>query len=585
MSDLLGSQHGADLLMQRSAFLSQAYEERDEETLQDFVHWLLSRCNSALDGVPNEFVASLLRTATLLVIERGQAVYKENDKNCRAFVVLSGCLSAYTTAKTKIGLGEHRGVKAIQSSPLLVRRGIQKGNWNSLMSLYTPITASDNICSVVPFGSLSHLPRSSSEPLGLNKSNLMSSSSTTFGGRDDWQGCSKGLGLRLRKRSSRPSSPSCPVSVSCLADKHANVDKTLGSFLGHIVEGQLFGEMAFFNPKVPRDMTVLANETMVRLMVIEGSDFYMAARKFKREDLHEKTSFLETIDIFKDWDWSLKFHLAHSLEKERSSLDRYLVREGDPAAYIYFIESGQAVLEMQTEVQSSLPDLPSKKLQKSRRSTVKELARLQPKSVFGLEEMLDELKTYRRSLRACEQVTMLRIPMQRLRSAIEKYHPETLGYIGLMVKQHEDFHNARIDSIDNVSGMRKGSRGVANVSEKKEYGRYFPKFAQSVGRDMPSSPFVSSQRSLFSNTSRSKPNSPLVGRRRPPELAIENVLGDGALSSRSLPNIVDYMKQTEKRATFSYSPVATRKLFDKFARSFDHDPRDLPSPDGRLRLH
>ena len=103
---------------------------------------------------------------------------------------------------------------------------------------------------------------------------------------------------------------------------------------------------------------------------------------------------------------------------------------------------------MQTEVQSSLPDLPSKKLQKSRRfsislelhplvlyrvgalfvcshrSTVKELARLQPKSVFGLEEMLDELKTYRRSLRACEQVTMLRIPMQRLRSAIEKYHPE-----------------------------------------------------------------------------------------------------------------------------------------------------------------
>ena len=73
----------------------------------------------------------------------------------------------------------------------------------------------------------SHLPRSSSEPLGLNKSNLMSSLSTTFGGRDDWQGSSKGLGLRLRKRSSRPSSPSCPVSVSCLADKHANVDKVL----------------------------------------------------------------------------------------------------------------------------------------------------------------------------------------------------------------------------------------------------------------------------------------------------------------------------------------------------------------------
>lgn len=42
-----------------------------------------------------------------------------------------------------------------------------------------------------------------------------------------------------------------------------------------------------------------------------------------------------------DWDWSLKFHLAHNVEWERCSFDRYVVRAGDPATHVYLIVSGQ----------------------------------------------------------------------------------------------------------------------------------------------------------------------------------------------------------------------------------------------------
>ena len=44
--------------------------------------------------------------------------------------------------------------------------------------------------------------------------------------------------------------------------------------------------------------------------------------------------------------------------------------------------------------------------------------------MFGLGEMLCKMTTYRLSVRATEQTTVLQIQSQKLRSVIEKYHPK-----------------------------------------------------------------------------------------------------------------------------------------------------------------
>eukprot|EP00118_Oscarella_pearsei_P019366 m.205322 g.205322 ORF g.205322 m.205322 type:complete len:89 (+) comp39658_c0_seq34:678-944(+) len=71
-----------------------------------------------------------------------------------------------------------------------------------------------------------------------------------------------------------------------------------GTFIGHIFEGQVFGEMALLKPGIRRDMAVLADEP-TKLISINFTRFQDCAENFQREDLHEKTSLLEKIDVFK----------------------------------------------------------------------------------------------------------------------------------------------------------------------------------------------------------------------------------------------------------------------------------------------
>lgn len=460
--------HHHDLAV-RLSFLCQRPEERDEVTLHSFVAWLMSRCNPLFDGVAEEFVSSLLRTATLLTVRRGQTVYSENDKDHRAFVVLSGRLVAYSQTKEILSLGESGGVKQIQLSPPVKPSRSRHNSWKGTKFHERAATGT---AERMKSSSAFHfsLQRSSSEPCGLDRSNseLLIPNEPEGGGKETY---------RVSNHLIRERTGSFHRAISPLVTKNDDC-KNLGKCLGHISEGQVFGEMAFFTPRARRDMTVLVDESVVELLVIEAGDFYAAAHAYKREDLHEKTSFLEDVDIFESWDWSLKFHLAHNVEWEHCSFDQYVVHEGDPATHVYFIVSGQASLEVQVPAGQSLPfSLSSRKpLRGKQRVRAKELARLPPRAVFGLGEMLAGMQTYGMSLRACEQMTILRISTQKLLSTIERYHPEAIEAIWQVVKQQEEFHSTNIYAVDRPTAIRKQVKDMVGfkAQEKNQLDHFLP---------------------------------------------------------------------------------------------------------------
>ncbi|XP_071182163.1 uncharacterized protein [Mytilus edulis] len=116
-----------------------------------------------------------------------------------------------------------------------------------------------------------------------------------------------------------------------------------GKYVGKIVSGKSFGELALINPDCIRNATIIADET-TDLIVIDRELYNRSIHSFHTKEFEERKHFVETNPLFDGWHPKDKRQLAMSLRKEKLTFESYIVKQGSPFDGLRFILNGQAKL-------------------------------------------------------------------------------------------------------------------------------------------------------------------------------------------------------------------------------------------------
>ncbi|XP_065828281.1 uncharacterized protein [Oscarella lobularis] len=452
MSSARFSIRTADDIAMQQALLQTAPADRDENQLRRLAKWVASQ-HGIFEEMPNDFVVEICRSSLLLSAEADDVVFYQSSRQSQAFVILTGILSAYSKDQT--------GGAALfgrQQSGLLLERLIASPSRTRRLPHGKSVETAENISregSVSSLLPVEPMIRSSSEPMAIHLIGNARSPSPLGQPSDSMR----------RSQSPDPFRAKSPLSRRRANQRGSeNHRRVFGHFLGRLFEGQLFGEISLLKPGVRRDMTVVADE-QTTLMVVDYAHFQSCAESFHKEDLHEKTAALEKLDIFKGWNWSLLFHMAHRIVKETFAFNSFIVRQGKPAEDVFFIMSGQATIIIHTEQEESLTPTTRRKGTSVKQS--RELTTMSTGGIFGLGEMLLSMETYGLSLRANETTAVLRMRSDHLMSVVKKFHPETLPTLMDFVKQRNSLYENRIYDISVVSDLYRDGTWLRNVEQEE----------------------------------------------------------------------------------------------------------------------
>ncbi|XP_071956904.1 uncharacterized protein [Antedon mediterranea] len=113
--------------------------------------------------------------------------------------------------------------------------------------------------------------------------------------------------------------------------------------------GLSFGELALIKKSNTRNASVISDSKMH--VIIVNKDLYSRSLQLSQQkDLEERTSFVDTYPLFRDWRPRYRSMLAMSLRRTTIEFNNNLVRQGDPVNALYFIMGGLAIMSTDTSL-------------------------------------------------------------------------------------------------------------------------------------------------------------------------------------------------------------------------------------------
>ncbi|XP_033116831.1 uncharacterized protein LOC117116849 isoform X2 [Anneissia japonica] len=120
--------------------------------------------------------------------------------------------------------------------------------------------------------------------------------------------------------------------------------KVYGSYIRTLDgAGLSFGELALIKKSNTRNASVISDSKMH--VIIVNRDVYSRSLKISQQkDLEERTNFVDTYPLFRDWRPRYRSMLAMSLRRATIEFNNNIVRQGAPLTNLYFILSGLAIM-------------------------------------------------------------------------------------------------------------------------------------------------------------------------------------------------------------------------------------------------
>lgn len=113
--------------------------------------------------------------------------------------------------------------------------------------------------------------------------------------------------------------------------------------IGILYEGSSFGELALIKGAV-RSASVQAREKS-SFLVMKHNDFKRILGAVSEKKLTNQVKFLQKVQYFHAWSKSALTKIAYFMETIKFKKNQVIYKEGDPASGVYFIKSGEIVIE------------------------------------------------------------------------------------------------------------------------------------------------------------------------------------------------------------------------------------------------
>ena len=186
------------------------------------------------------------------------------------------------------------------------------------------------------------------------------------------------------------------------------------------------------------------------LATLSSSELGTIQQAWAQHQTLEKVAFFRSLPMFAGWSKSLLAKLCIYVKEKRFTRNQLIYREGDPAAEVFFLVSGEVLVTAKLEFPSNEPISRSLSPRKGRTPALQgKVCVKQSRELFG-----DEEGAVRPTSCVCASNTALCYVMPRLDFEKRVMHPSTLHFLSAKREALDAWQRGRLLSLRNAETLK-----------------------------------------------------------------------------------------------------------------------------------